>query len=329
MIDLCIPDTKDAKFGLALSLAHRLDLLPPVYIISHKRHGDMPTLRNMPLLKEHASVVVTQPEAADYRAALPGTQVLEIPAGYGGHEYGIGRAKQFCLETADLLGQDHIIILDDDLVLLGIQYPNPQDVTKVSRAFMHSHADVREDFFIGLLVLFALVSEEAYEAHPEAVTSSPQGNNADRTLRAARKRWELNRGGNPSQMQSWRVDRFWERVPGGFDLEKFNYHGEDVSIALAIIESGGAIVNVPGIVAGYLDYETQSVMRTPETAPALRQAEHDGLMSLMLADYVKTREDIIGRPQWHSLRWLALEADGLIKHDQALWDTPMGDDSVI
>lgn len=314
---LSIHDDRYEKFALAYDLAARLDLLPPVYIVSHRRHDNLPTLRTIPALRDHATVVVAAPEEAAYRAAFPGVRVMAIPAGYGGHEIGLGRAKQFILESADLMGQEDILILDDDLTSLSILYSIGEG--KVSRAFAGLVGDRRDEFQLGLLVLVAELARHAYRTDDTVVTAAPQSNNANRTLGSSRMRWETNRGGNPSQMQSWRPQAVLD-LCGGIDLTRFNYHGEDISVLCNIVAAGGSVAQIPSIIGQYLDYETQSVMRTPATAPALRQEEHDNLMSLKLAPYVRTKYDMLDRPQWHALDWRKLEKDGITSTAHYLWD---------
>jgi hypothetical protein len=189
----------------------------------------------------------------------------------------------------------------------------------VSHAYARAWTGRKEDFFGGLLVVVALAAEEAYEAEPTAVIASPQCNNANRTTGSSQTRWELNRGGPPAQIQSWRVDRFSE-LCGELDLEHFNLHGDDIGVAAQIVAAGGSVVNVPSVIGQYLDYEQQSVIRTPETAPALRRAEHEALMNHELADYVTTREDILGQPQWHSLDWRKLVQRKKIPSTRVMWD---------
>ena len=316
MIDLTMPDTQESKFDLIFDLSEELDLLPPVYIISHKRSANLPTLSSIPALRSRATVVVAHSEEDDYRAALPDVDVAVIPEGFGGHDIGIGRAKQYCLEMADMLGQDTIVMLDDDLVRLSILFDKGEG--KVSHAFKSFVGDRIDDYQSGLLVLMAALAQEAFDAHPEAIIASAQCNNSNRSIGSSEKRWELNRGGNPSQMTVWRVDRFTEMC-GEMDLVDFNYHGEDIALVEQIIHAGGSVVHVPSIIGQYLDYETQSVMRTPDNAPTLRQEEHDSIMKRPLADFIKTRTDIIGRPQWHSMDWTALRRKGLVKDDIRLW----------
>ena len=316
MIDLTMPDTQESKFDLIFDLSEELDLLPPVYIISHRRASALPTLSAIPALRGRATIVVAHSEEDDYRAAQPDVDVAVIPEGYGGHDIGIGRAKQYCLEMATLLGQDTIVMLDDDLVRLSILFDKGDG--KVSHAFKRFVGDRIDDYQSGLLVLMAMLAQEAFAAHPEAIIASAQCNNSNRSIGSSEKRWELNRGGNPSQMTVWRTDRFAD-LCGEMDLENFNYHGEDIALVEQIIHSGGSVVHVPSIIGQYLDYETQSVMRTPDNAPALRQEEHDSIMQRPLARFVKTRTDIIGRPQWHSMDWTALRKEGLVKDDIRYW----------
>jgi hypothetical protein len=316
---LWIPsDTREHKFGKVAELAKEIASLPPIYVITHKRSKTLPTLKTLPFLRDMAKFVVAEEELSTYRDDQPGLDYLRIPSGYRGYDRGVGRARQFCLDDAWLNGaEDHVLILDDDLTSLSVLYGIGEG--KVSHAYARAWSGPKGDFFGGLLVAVALAAEEAYDAHPEAVIASPQCNNANRTTGSSETRWELNRGGPPAQIQSWRVDRFADRC-GELDLKRFNYHGDDIGVAAQIIAAGGSVVNVPSVIGQYLDYETESVIRSAATAPALRAAEHEALMSHELADYVTTREDILGRPQWHSLDWRKLVQRKKIPSDKVRWD---------
>ena len=315
MIDLKVTDDRHAKFELVFKLAERPDLLPPVYIVSSQRSDRLRTFDTIPGLRDIASVVVSSEEYEEYRAELGGdVNIMCIPEGYRGHAGGLGRARQFCLDQAYLVGHRNIMVLDDDLLLLTLLYHIGDD--KVSRAAKkHIGAAKLPTFHFGLLNLVAQLALDAFEARPEAVIASPQCNNANRTINSSKLMWALNQGGPPSQIQVWDVDR-WVELCGEIDLERFNYHGEDISIAKQIVTAGGSVVDIPAVVGNWLDYETESVIRNEDTAPALRQAEHDHLMSDPFGRYIRTKLDIIGRPQWHSLNWKALQRDGMVAVDK-------------
>lgn len=319
-VDLQIEDSMEEKFALAFSMAHRPDLLPPIYVLSHKRADNFVTFKSMPWMADIATVVVAHTEEAKYRELWPKVKLAVIPPGYGGHDIGIGRALQFILDTADMIGQEHILTIHDDLKSINMLYDVGQG--KVSRAFTSIVGEKRQDFYRGCITLFAQCAEEAYATHEDAVIASPQVNNANRTLKSSQRRWELNSGGNPAQLQSWRVDRFLKQV-GGLNLEDFNYHGEDISLACDIAEARCQVVNMPTFITDYLDYENESVIRDHSNAHILRQGEHDALMKKeVMAQYVKTRTDLLDRPQWHSLDWPKLKKDGRIKADEKLWTDP-------
>lgn len=321
MIDLQVPNTAEAKYGLIYQVAEHPELLPPVYVLSHKRADNLVTYRKFPWLKSIATLVVAHSQESAYRAAGWGDNLMVIPAGFGGHDAGIGRALQYILETADMLGHEHILTVHDDLIMASILYET--EPGKVSRAWNRWMSHDREGYQRGVLALMAVCAEEAFAASPDAVIASPQVNNANRTLASSRKRWELNAGGNPAQLQYWRVDRFLE-LTGGMNLTEFNYHGEDISLACDIIENGGQVVNLPTFITDYLDYETESVIRDPSNAHVLRQGEHDSLMEkVKMAPYIKTRYDLLDRPQWHSLNWPLLKKEGLARADEALWTDPV------
>lgn len=320
-LNLQCDDAQEAKFDLIFAAAARPDLLPPVYMLSHNRADNLKTFRRMPWLTHHATVVVVADQLAAYREAWPMARIIPIPVGFGGHEAGIGRALQFILETADLLGQEHIITVHDDLQNIGPLYSLGDG--KVSRAYASKiDPEQQQDFYRGCFTLFAEIAAEAYAAHPDAVIASPQVNNSNRTVGSAERRWVLNQGGNPAQLQSWRVDRYLEQV-GDLNLEQFNVHGEDISIACDVVAAGCQVVNVPALITDWSDYETDSVIRNPTNAHILRQGEHDALMTKTdLVPYIKTRYDLLDRPQWHTMDWAKLKRDGLVKTDEAHWTDP-------
>lgn len=321
-LDLQCADTAEAKFDLIYAAAARPDLLPPVYVLSHNRADNLKTFRRMPWLRDYATVVVVDSQLAAYREAWPTANIIPIPPGYAGLEAGIGRALQFILDVASMMGQDHIITVHDDLGNIGPLYGTGVG-NKASRAHATLTRDRRQEFFRGCFTLFAAIAEEAYAAHPDAVIASPQVNNSDRTSKSSEKRWALNQGGNPAQLQSWRVDRYLEQV-GGLNLAEFNIHGEDISIACDVAAAGCQVVHIPALITDWSDYETESVIRNPSNAHILRQGEHDALMRKPdMAQYVRTRYDILDRPQWHTMDWAKLKRDGRVKHDVALWTDPV------
>lgn len=307
-------DNPAEKFDLIFDLSeHTADLLPPVYILSHNRHDNTPTLRTLPVLQDLGTLVVAEEESAEYAAAHPHVEQVYIPAGYGGFPLGLGRAKQFSYEYSAQhdLG-DHAIFMDDDLVSLTVLYTREN-----GKGASHAYAqrigkENRLRFFEGVLVLNALIGMDLLDTRPNIVKVAPQCNAANRTTASAGLIWETNRGGPPSQLVTTNPRRFLD-VTGGYDLESFNWHGEDIGSLSQILEGGGAVARVPSILGHYWDYETRSVIRTPETAPALRLREHEELMKRPLARFLNTRYDLIGNPQWHSFDWPALEKAGLIE----------------
>lgn len=317
-INLSVGDNQADKFALVEELSYRDDLLPPVYILSHRRAGSVNTLKVLPGLRRRATLVVAEPEVEEYRTAYPSVEILPIPAGWGGSDIGLGRAKMFALTHAREQGQPRVVLMDDDLVSFSLLYSLPGGGGKVSRKL--PPPDERELFRWGLFILLAEIMAQAFDEEPTLVMGAPQCSNPSRTKRSASIRWALNSGRPPSQMVVWDVERFFRYLPQGIDLSHFNRHGEDIGGAMQILQAGGSAAWVGSIVADWYDYETRSVIRTPETAPALRQEEHDSLMSLEWSRYVKTSTDMLDRPQWHAPDWPALKRDRLIKDRIVLWE---------
>lgn len=309
-----------ARYELLFAAAEAAHQLPPVYITTHRRADKLDTLRNIPYLQEHATLVVAEQELDDYLAHWPQAGYLVIPEGYGDVPIGLGRANQFIMETAQDQGQEVICVIDDDLKAITALY-SLEDGDRVSRARGAHVPDGRMgDFFLGCLVTMGLIAEEAFASSEYVVLASPQTNNADRRIGAASKRWALNQGGNPAQLRFIHVPRLMA-MTGGYDPE-FAQHGEDIALAADILAAGGSLADIPTFVTDWRDYELESTMRTPETAPALRAAEHESLMKKPLAKFIKTRYDMLDRPQWHSINWTALKRAGWTEPGGLLWTDP-------
>lgn len=310
---------KASRYALLDAAAGAVHQLPPVYIMSHRRADALDTFKTLPYLIENATLVIAEHEHDDYRAKWPRTSLELIPADYGHTPIGHGRALQYIVEHAHKLGQEQIIILDDDLRGITPLF-SLEDGDRVSRV-RPKPSEGRDRYYLGGLVTMALVAREAFAEVPEAVIASPQVNNADRRLVPATRRWMLSHGGNPAQFQFIHVPRLMDRT-GGFDAVEFALHGADIAVACDITAAGGAVVDMPAFVTEWRDYESESVMRTPATAHLLRQGEHDALMKKPLAKYIRTRYDMLDRPQWHSLNWKALQRDGLAPSETCLWSDP-------
>ena len=324
-----VPYDWASRSQLVLDIAGQVtddpDKLPPVYIISYHRSDNAPTLRMFPTsITQRFTVVVHEEEKALYQAALPDAKILTIPRMWRGYELGAGRARQFVLETAELLGQDRILLLDDDMVNLTTLYAIPGG--KVSRAIRSRYDGDPAVFRLGVLGLFAVLSEDAAQHDSTLCLTACQYNNAQRNTWSAATRWRTNHGKPPGQVEYWAMDRWLKYCPEGIDLEHFARHGEDIAVNLQLAYAGASVGNIPCVIGDFWDYETRSVLRNPQNAPALRQVEHDNLMLHPLAPYISTRLDMVGRPQWNTVNWPLMRRDKIVQSVTASW-APLPKDS--
>ena len=293
--------------------------LPPIYIRSHARADKLDTLRRFPFLERRAILVVAEDEEVDYLLEWPAAHILTIPTGYPG-EKSAGRAIQFILETAKAKRQEHILILDDDLMSLTALYED--EGGKVSRA-IRRHLPERQDRELlaqGFFGMIATAAEDAYASEPTAALAGVQVMSPSWTANCAAVMWRLNFGPVfPSQLMSVNVPRFMEMV-GGVDPD-FHEHGDDLSMTVDLLDAGGSTVMLPTFITGWRSYETESVIRDELTAPAYRQREHDLIMAKPLGreGYIRTRYDDQGRPWWHRVNWQKLRKDGMVKTSEKTW----------
>lgn len=310
--------TREELFQVALDARFKL---PPIYIRSHARSDRLDALQRFPFLERRATLVVAEDEELDYLLEWPAAHILTIPTGYPGQK-SAGRAIQFILETATAKREEHILVLDDDLMSIAALYENPESGEYASRAVRQHIPDRGERDLLnqGFFGLLSLAAEEAYTAEPSAALAGVQVMSPNWTVHSAATMWRLNVGPVfPSQLMSVHVPRFMEMV-GGVDPD-FHEHGDDLSMTADLLAAGGSTVMLPTFITGWRSYETESVIRDELTAPAYRQREHDLIMAKPLGrdGYIRTRYDDQGRPWWHRINWQKLRKDGRVKTSEKTW----------
>lgn len=304
MIAAVTPDTLEGKEKHVRTMLRLTRYLPPVYIISSRRAGAVRTLETFPYLVEHGVIlVVAEEEAEEYVHAYPGVNIQVIPRGYRGHGRGVGRARQFVFDHAMRIGLRRIMVLDDDITNLRLQYSTPDGV----RTALPPGWD-RTEWRLGLLTLLARVGEEAFMSSREVTLFGPALAPHFNSAEASGTRWETNSGRIPVAGVMWDVPRFSAYV-GEIDLDGFNRHGEDLYAALRLIENGGDIAKAPSFT---LDVDTTAPSTVKPASEAGQRAtyaaEHDALTRAGLLDLVYTKWDeehdapLWSRPDWRKIR---------------------------
>lgn len=217
--------------------------LPHIYIPSYNRWGGVSTLDRCPLLVPWVTLVVEERQAVEYDLAYPDIRQVVIPENYAGYPSSIGRARRFILEMAP---EDHIIMLDDDLVDGRLMASTETGVT--TRVLSDLSPEQR---IFDLMHLFTEVMVEAYDANPRAVSGAPQSDvGFVKTFPAESvTKWRLNTQ-DPYFCISFRIDRYREQVGYELDLGRWGVGaiGEDKALAMETLLAGSDLVDVPSII---------------------------------------------------------------------------------
>lgn len=266
------------------------DAFPPVFVLSHARL-DVPVFKTIPELHRYATLVVPEEKYDAYQAKWPYTKIVTIPEGQYGVERGVAQARQFVLDEAEALGHDRVVILDDDITGISMQYEAEDG--KATSAFVAKVGAERSTYTLGVFAWTLDILSQLMEDNETVVIAGPQNRNDQRTLDAAQARYDINYGRMPIGFVMWDLARF-KKYAGSLDM-RYNRHGEDLWATMTILHNGGSYGRVPSVLVSYYDEHTQSTLKTPETEHLIRQAEYDRILTEDWKDKVRVKWDILDR----------------------------------
>lgn len=305
-----LPVTDDeTKVLSALAYAQKYpDPLIPIYIPSHKRATQgVPTQRKILRLRGGVSrVIVAEPEEDDYRL------IGGVDLNYYGP--GIGLQRQFILDEAKRAGHEIICMIDDDLLDLVLLYKGIGDQTSSDRRWCPvSQSDMR----FGILQMMSDVALDAFAEEPSMVIAGPQQRNGSRALEAAATKWETNIGQMPRQLTYWHVDRFFNTV-GELDIDRFQFHGEDLYACASVLEHGGSLGRFPSFLSSF---GTSSTIKTDElVAIEMKLAEYRGITTSSIQDYLQLVFDKEHVYQGARINWRGIR-NQIPESRTVLWDS--------
>ena len=308
--------------------------LLPIWVISHTRAGDAPFLDRAKAwaTSGNVNVLVGESQYPDYALAYPELTVHWLPDEVAA--VGVGRARWAAANLAYELGQDTIIMMDDDVLKLdflfeGHIHRGPNAGAESSRASTTSDHAMLPDLWERILTGFSDVAQDVLRDEPRAMMGGMIKRHMSFSPNNHRTEYQINSGVTPRQVMVWAVGRM---LGAGVDMDpRFYRHGDDIGIIADILAKGGDCWAVPSFAYDHWPESVnieKSTLRNAGNVRELLLKEHEDLLRYPIAAYLKTKRSVIDdSPEWHDVNWKALaKVRGVEFGRRVEW--PTGDDLI-
>jgi len=282
----------------------------PIWVISYQRAGTAPLL-NMATKwgRQHdINIVVRESQREAYEAAYPRMNVHALP---DDSIDCVGKARWAAASLAYALGEEAILMMDDDVLSLRFLFQREffrgKNVGKECSG--HSTLDdleVLPDLAERVLLGMSAVARDVFAEHPKAMLGGAIKQHMSFDYRNHRTKYVLNGGVTPRQVMVWHVDRMFENGVA-LNLERFGLHGDDIGIVAEILKAGGDCFAMPSF--GYVHWPEAiniktSVVRNADNAKALHEFEWEALQMYPIRDYLRVKRSIVdGSFEWADVNW--------------------------
>lgn len=285
----------------------------PIWIISYNRAGSAPTLDSISASWERTddvNVVVRQSQAAAYRAAYPRLQVHALP---DERISNVGRTRWGAAELARALGEDVIIMMDDDVLKLDFLFQSAHRTGKNAGAECSGASNKADRVALPSLdervvMGFGETARWLFEDEPLAVLGGMNKRHMSFSPKNHRTRYIINGGATPRQVYVWHLERMEEHGVA-LNVGLFGRHGDDIGLTAEVLAAGLDCFNTPSFVFDHWPEEInieRSTLRNAQNAAGLHAAEWEALQEYPIKDYLRIKRDLIGNYQWGDVDWVKL-----------------------
>lgn len=285
----------------------------PIWIISYNRPGSAPTLDAISTTwqrTDDVNVLVRESQAAAYKAAYPRLSIRSLPDEQISN---VGRTRWGAAELARALGEDVIIMMDDDVLKLDFLYHSAIRTGKNAGAESSGASNLADRETLPnlderVVMGFGATARELFAVEPKAVLGGMNKRHMSFSPKNHRTWYIVNGGATPRQVYVWHLARM-EQHGVALNTELFGRHGDDIGLTAEVLAAGLDCFNTPSFVFDHWPEEiniTRSTLRNAENAPALHAAEWDALQQYPIKDYLRVKRDLIGRYQWGDVDWVKL-----------------------
>jgi hypothetical protein len=285
----------------------------PMYVISYNRAGSAPLLEKAKTWQHQdlVNVVVRKSQRDAYRRAYPKMYVFGLP---DEQIPDCGSARWGAAELAHGLGDDEILMFDDDVLALRFLFERTftkgANVGKVCSG--HStNKDIAEmpDLDERILTGMSMVARDVFDERPRAVIGGAIKQHMSFSPSNNETKYILNGGITPRQAMVWNLKRINE-FGISVDLDDFGVTGEDLGAIDAVITAGGDAFAMPSFAYEHWPESVnlhRSMIRNPANAAQLHADEWDVLQRYPIKDYLRTKRSLIdGSYEWGDVNWKAL-----------------------
>lgn len=285
----------------------------PVWIISHQRAGSAPTLDGISaswVRTDDVHVLVRQSQLADYKAAYPRLQLHAYP---DENIPNVGTTRWAAADLAYALGDDVIVMMDDDVLKLDFLYQGAHK-SGVNAGAECSSASGKADRAqlpnLDELVVtaFASTAREVFAAEPGAVLGGMNKRHMSFSPKNHRTHYTVNGGATARQVYAWHLARM-DQAGVALNTQLFGRHGDDIGLTAEVLAAGLDCFTTPSFVFDHWPEEiniNRSTLRNAANAAGLHAAEYKALMQYPIRDYLRVKRDIVGNYQWGDVDWQRL-----------------------
>lgn len=286
----------------------------PVWIISCNRAGSAPTLDAISaswVRTDDVNVLVRESQAAAYRAAYPRLQVHAMP---DERINNVGRTRWAAAELARALGEDTIVMMDDDVLKLDFLYQSAHKSglnagAECSGASSKADREQLPNLDELVVTAFAATALAVFAVEPKAVLGGMNKRHMSFSPKNHRTWYTVNGGATARQVYAWHLARM-EDAGVALNTEHFGRHGDDIGLTAQVLAAGLDCFTTPSFVFDHWPEEVnihRSTLRNAENAPALHAAEWEALQHYPIKDYIRVkRSKVDGSYQWGDVDWQKL-----------------------
>lgn len=288
----------------------------PMWVISYNRL-DAPTLLKMQNYErtDDIYVLVRGEQYEAYRKAFPMLQIMALPAEQIGS---CGAARWGAFDLARELGQDEVIMLDDDVLQFRFMYQRAKVQGRNIGELCSGVASTTdaEEYFGTLVAMeeasitaFGRLGMEVFAEQPKAVVGGMIKRHMSFAIENHRTRYILNGGATPRQAMIWNAARMEEHGIR-LNIEHFGVTGEDIGLMATVLENGLDVFSTPSFAFDHWPEDVnleRSVIRDESTLPLFMEYEYDILQEYEIGpNYLKEKAIPGSAHGWKDVSWQKL-----------------------
>lgn len=284
----------------------------PLWIISYNRPGTAPFLEMARQFErtDDVNVVVRASQWADYERAYPELEIHALP---DEQIPSCGAARWGAADLAYSMGQDVVMMFDDDVIRLGYLFERaiqsgPNAGKPASAHDVKADLEVVPDVIERVATAMSAIAEDVFTAHPNAVLGGPVKQHMSFDPKNQATKYLLNGGLTPRQAMVWHLDRM-NHAGVRLNLEEFGVHGEDIGLLATLLAAGLDAFALPSLVYDHWPEAVnieRSQIRNAENAAELHAWEWECLQRYPIKDYLRVKTDLLGRYEWGDVHWQKL-----------------------